>query len=61
MNEIQAQGPERREQRGFRCRRCGGERFRVIYTRRVRGAALMRRRECRGCATRITTWERMVG
>jgi transcriptional regulator NrdR family protein len=46
---------------GLRCRNCGHNRFRVIYTRAVRGGRIMRRRACRRCDTRITTWERMVG
>jgi transcriptional regulator NrdR family protein len=46
--------------RGLCCWRCGNNRFRVIYTR-ARAGALVRRRECRQCSTRMTTWERMVG
>ena len=48
------------KQRGLQCRQCGGRRFRVIYTRAA-DAKVVRRRECRKCATRITTWERAIG
>lgn len=49
------------EGRGLRCRRCGCGHFRVIYTRASFGGKLVRRRECRNCAARITTWERVIG
>ena len=49
------------EQRGLVCRQCGGQRFRVLYTRRATGCRLIRRRECRDCGGRITTWERAIG
>jgi transcriptional regulator NrdR family protein len=45
---------------GLRCRKCGGSRFRVIYTR-ARDGKIIRRRECRECGTRVTTWERAIG
>ncbi len=48
-------------QRGLHCRHCGCDRFRVVYTRRAFGRKLVRRRECRQCAERITTWERAIG
>jgi transcriptional regulator NrdR family protein len=47
--------------RGLRCRKCGCGRFRVIYTRSAPGAKLVRRRECRNCKARLTTWERVIG
>ena len=34
---------------------------RQVYTRRGRGGKLIRRRECRHCGKRMTTWERPVG
>ena len=43
---------------GLRCRRCGHDRFRVVYTRR-RLDGLWRRRECRNCGKRFTTYERI--
>jgi len=44
--------------RGLACHRCGGHEFRVIYTRPTWGERIMRRRECRHCGKRVTTWER---
>lgn len=49
------------DSRGLRCRRCGCGHFRVIYTRAAADGKLVRRRECRDCATRVTTWERVIG
>jgi transcriptional regulator NrdR family protein len=46
---------------GLRCRRCGHGRFRVLYTRPRPGGKLVRRRECRHCGERFTTWERRLG
>lgn len=43
--------------RGIECQNCGCRHFRVIYTCAVRGGKIMRRRECRHCRNRITTWE----
>lgn len=51
----------REDDRGLRCRHCGCGHFRVIYTRRAWGGKLVRRRECRNCGYRLTTWERVVG
>jgi transcriptional regulator NrdR family protein len=45
---------------GFRCRQCGHQRFYVIYTRRVAGAKVVRRRECRPSGRRFTTLERAL-
>jgi transcriptional regulator NrdR family protein len=47
--------------RGIRCRQCGHDRFRVVYTRRAIGRKLVRRRECLACGERMTTWERAIG
>jgi len=49
------------DQRGLQCRNCGCQRFRVIYTRRAWGRKVVRRRECRQCGERLTTWERAIG
>jgi len=49
------------EQRGLECRNCGCKHFRVIYARPYRGGCLVRRRECRHCGRRITTWEKAIG
>jgi transcriptional regulator NrdR family protein len=44
---------------GLRCWRCGQRELRVVYTRPRNGGILLRRRECRRCGQRFTTWERM--
>ena len=49
------------DHRGLECRACGCKHFRVIYTRAHRGGQLVRRRECRHCGRRMTTWERAIG
>jgi len=49
------------EQRGLRCPKCGCQHFRVIYTRSTWGGRIMRRRECRHCGKRITTYARVLG
>ncbi len=46
---------------GFECRWCGCRHFRVIYTRPAWGGRLVRRRECRNCGKRMTTWEKAGG
>ncbi len=48
-------------QRGLQCGACGNRRLRVIYTRAAKGEKLVRRRECRSCGKRVTTWECVVG
>ena len=45
---------------GLRCRKCGHQRFRVIYTRPATGRVI-RRRACLKCEARITTVERVMG
>jgi hypothetical protein len=47
--------------RGLICRQCGESRFRVIYTRARSGGLIVRRRECRKCGERLTSWERAIG
>lgn len=47
-----------KQQRGIVCPRCGCAHFRVIYTRASWGERIIRRRECRHCGRRITTYER---
>ena len=49
------------EQRGLECRNCGCGHFRVIYTRRAWGGRILRRRECRHCGRRMTTYEQTAG
>jgi transcriptional regulator NrdR family protein len=45
------------DKRGIECRACGCRHFWVVYTRRGSGGRLIRRRECRHCGKRMTTWE----
>ena len=45
------------QKRGLECPQCGCGHFRVLYTRRAMGGRLLRRRECRYCGRRITTYE----
>ncbi len=45
------------EQKGLVCRHCGCRHFRVVYTRPAWGGRIMRRRECRHCGRRTTTFE----
>jgi transcriptional regulator NrdR family protein len=47
--------------RGLQCRQCGRRHFRVVYTRAAWGGRIIRRRECRTCGERLTTWERAIG
>lgn len=47
--------------RGLRCRLCGCQDFRVVYTRAAWGGKVVRRRECRHCGHRVTTWEKVIG
>jgi DNA-directed RNA polymerase subunit RPC12/RpoP len=49
------------DQRGLVCRHCGCKHFYVVYTRPAGGGKLVRRRECRHCGRRVTTWEKMIG
>ena len=57
MNEgTQQTGPK--QDYGLECRDCGCKHFRVVYTRPYHGGQIMRRRECRHCGRRMTTWEK---
>jgi DNA-directed RNA polymerase subunit RPC12/RpoP len=47
-----------KNRRGLECRYCGCKHFRVIYTRPTWGGRIMRRRQCRHCGKRMTTWEK---
>ena len=44
--------------RGLECPRCGCRHFRVLHTRRASGGRILRRRECRHCGRRMTTYEK---
>jgi hypothetical protein len=46
---------------GLNCPKCGHPRSRVLYTRAAVGGRLRRRRACRRCGARVTTWEHIVG
>lgn len=46
-----------KEKRGIECPSCGCRQFRVLYTRRSIGKRILRRRECRNCERRVTTYE----
>lgn len=45
------------EKLGLVCRRCACQHFKVIYLKRLPNGAIVRRRECRHCGTRMTTRE----
>ena len=49
------------QKRGPECPKCGCRHFRVLYTRRVWGRRLLRRRECRHCGRRMMTCESSAG
>lgn len=49
------------DRRGLECPRCGCGHFRVLYTRAKSGGKLLRRRECRHCGRRVTTYEQSLG
>ena len=53
-------GKKEPDQRGIQCRRCGCRHFFVVYTR-PRVGKILRRKECRHCGTRMTTWEHAIG
>jgi transcriptional regulator NrdR family protein len=46
---------------GLSCLRCGHQQLRVVYTRPAPDGKVVRRRECRQCGARVTTWERAIG
>jgi len=49
------------EKRGIECPSCGCQHFRVLSTRRSFGERILRRRECRHCGRRVTTYEAADG
>jgi len=53
--------PQNGDDLGLQCRKCGCRHFWVVYTRAASGGKIVRRRECRHCGKRITTWERPIG
>ena len=56
-NAQAADSAAQTEKRGLECRGCSCKHFRVVYTRPTWGGRIMRRRECRHCGRRMTTWE----
>jgi transcriptional regulator NrdR family protein len=42
---------------GVECRECGCRHFEVLYTRRLANGVILRRRACRHCGRRLTTYE----
>ncbi len=56
---IPTNAPEKKL--GLECSRCGCRHFYVIYTRPASRERVMRRRECRHCRRRITTYEQPIG
>ena len=61
MDEVDRSKVCRNNQRGLRCRVCPSQRFRVVYTRAAWGGRVVRRRQCRNCGVRMTTWEYAIG
>lgn len=51
----------RADAHGLVCPRCGCRHFAVLYTRRAWGGRLLRRRTCRHCGRRMTTYEQPAG
>jgi len=47
--------------RGLACRACGCSHLDVIYTRPAPDNKISRRRQCRHCGKRMTTWETANG
>ena len=47
--------------RGILCPDCGCRDLRVLRTERQPGGRIMRRRACRHCGRRVTTYERPAG
>jgi predicted nucleic acid-binding Zn-ribbon protein len=48
---------EGQDDRGLHCPRCSCRHFKVVYTRHIEQGRIERRRECRNCHYRVTTWE----
>jgi transcriptional regulator NrdR family protein len=61
MHDSSHEPPDPPDHVGLCCRRCGHQQLKVIYTRRVAGGIVVRRRECTKCGGRVSTVERAVG
>ena len=46
---------------GIQCRSCGCRHFEVVETSPAYGGRIRRRRECRNCGQRLTTYETPAG
>ena len=57
MTERKATDREPAEGYGLECPKCGCRHFTVVYTRPGWGGKIKRRRACRNCGRRITTYE----
>jgi len=60
MNDSSSTDEELKRTRGLECPRCGCRHFYVVYTRPATKGRVLRRRECRYCGRRVTTYE-MLG
>jgi len=47
--------------RGLSCAHCGCRHLPVVYTRHTLDGRILRRRQCRHCGRRVTTWEKIGG
>ena len=47
--------------RGIECPSCGCKHLHVLITRTVPGGYIRRRRRCRNCGRKITTYEHSIG
>ena len=50
----------RQPRRGLLCPDCDSGQLRVVYTRGKDHGVVQRRRECRQCGCRVTTWEQIL-
>lgn len=57
----EAKAKPKEEPRGLQCRDCGCQHFYTLETRKQAGGRIMRRRECRYCGRRVTTYEKAFG
>ena len=56
-----AAGREPEAKVGIECRKCGCTHFNTVDIRPAWGGRIRRRRECRYCGQRVTTYEKVVG
>ena len=55
-----ANSPDDDDQAGLACPDCGCQHFDVLYTRPANKGRLRRRRACRNCGRRVTTYEKIA-